>query len=182
MPWNPKQLEWLNSIHKLKRLEYLASRYLIYQITGKLDSHLFKDESGKLHLDDSNQHLSISHSDAYIGLALSEKVIGFDLQKSASKINRIAKRFLSDKENDTLKAWNSEKNMIQAWTIKEAVYKAYGKKGILFSSQIQLDLSKLVDHQFKITQSTLKLPDYEKSYRIHHEWIEDFGWALATEL
>ena len=43
MPWHQTQLEWLDSIHPLKKLEYLASRFLIYKVTGKLDSHLYKD-------------------------------------------------------------------------------------------------------------------------------------------
>jgi 4'-phosphopantetheinyl transferase len=128
MPWHQKQLDWLDSIHPQKRMEYLASRFLIYQLTGKLDSHLYKDEAGKLHLEDSNQHVSISHSGEYVGLALSERIVGFDLQKSSAKIHKIAKRFLSKEEYKWLSTQPAEKNLIQAWTIKEAVYKVFLNK------------------------------------------------------
>ncbi len=181
MPWNEKQLLWLDSIHPLKKIEYLASRYLIYFITGKLDSHLYKDEAGKLHLANSNQNLSISHSDEWVGLALSQTNIGFDLQKKSDSIKRISKRFLSQMEYDVISKDQNDELLIVSWCIKEAVYKAHGKKGILFSEQIHLDLSDFKTNKL-ISRSELKLTDNAIKYEIKHGWKEDFGWALALEI
>jgi 4'-phosphopantetheinyl transferase len=182
MPWHQKQLDWLETIHPLKKIEYLASRYLIYKITGKLDSHLFKDEAGKLHLEDSNKNLSISHSDEWVGLALSERIIGFDLQKTSINIKKISKRFLNEEEYDIFNSQNDDQLLIIAWTIKEAVYKAHGKKGIHFAEQIILDLSAFDTNNQNISKVNLKLLEHEKKFEIHHGWAENFGWSVALEL
>jgi phosphopantetheinyl transferase len=181
MPWNNKQLEWLDSIHPVKKIEYLASRYLIYKITGKLDSHLYKDEAGKLYLNDSNKNLSLSHSSEWIGLALSKHQVGFDLQKLTAKIQLIAHRFLNKTEYEWLQSKDDDQLLIIAWTIKEAVYKAHGKKGILFSQNILLQFPDQEDKPLKITTAILKMTSYEKSFNIYHGWKENFGWALALE-
>lgn len=181
MPWHLKQLEWLNSIHPTKKLEYLASRYLIFKITGKSDSHLYKDEAGKLFLTESNQNLSVSHSGEWVGVALSEKKVGFDLQKKSRNIKAISKRFLNDEEQSVLIAQEDDQLLTLVWTIKEAVYKANGKKGILFSEQILLDLSSFLDKKI-ITHAQLKLLGNDKKYEIHHNWMENFAYAIALEL
>jgi phosphopantetheinyl transferase len=180
MFWHTKQLEWLNSIHPIKKLEYLASRYLISKITGKLDSHLYKNEAGKLFIKESNKNISVSHSGEWVGIALSEKIIGFDLQKQYLNIKSISKKFLNQEEQSVLLPQDDDQLLIIAWTIKEAIYKANGKKGILFSEQILLDLTHIGDEQI-IENATLKHIEYEKKYKIHHDWMENFGYAIALE-
>jgi 4'-phosphopantetheinyl transferase len=180
MYWDQKQLDWLESIHPLKKIEYLASRYLIYKITGKLDSHIYKDEAGKLHLKNSHKNLSISHSGEWVGLALSEKKIGYDIQKFSSKIKYIAKRFLSEEELSLLHKMDEDDFYIIAWVIKEAVYKANGKKGIIFSKQILLDLSDLNIHKL-ISVTKLKQNEDYKIYDVFHQKMENFAWAIAME-
>ncbi|MBK9722410.1 MAG: 4'-phosphopantetheinyl transferase superfamily protein [Saprospiraceae bacterium] len=181
MPWDDKQIVWIHSIHPDKMREYLASRYLIFKITGKLDSHLYKDEAGKLHLHDTNQHLSISHSGDWTGLAISNNIIGFDLQIYSNKIHKIAKRFLSSKEYQINLNSQVDENLIVSWAIKEAVYKAHGKKGIHFAEQIKLDLDTFNESQYRIQKASLISENEEKNYTIFHDWFENFGWAVAIQ-
>ena len=116
-----------------------------------------------------------------LSIALSEKNVGFDLQKESNNIKSISKRFLNEEEQSILIAKNNDQWLILAWTIKEAVYKANGKKGILFSEQILLDLSSFRNNQI-ISKAILKQFENEKKYEIHHNWMENFGYAIALEL
>lgn len=180
MPWHQKQIEWLNHIHPIKRMEYLASRYLIYKQTGILDSHLYKDESGKLHIAESDLNLSLSHSGEWIGLAVSSDQVGIDLQKPSSKILRVSERFLNNEEFNVLRKMADEKILILAWTIKEAVYKAHGKKPIHFARQIKLDLTEIKKNN-SIPAAVISFDSNEKKYNIYHEWRENFGFSIALQ-
>ncbi|HEX5626075.1 MAG TPA: 4'-phosphopantetheinyl transferase superfamily protein, partial [Saprospiraceae bacterium] len=181
MPWDPRQLAWLDSIHPAKKREYLASRFLIFKITGTLDSHLYKDESGKLLLVDSDKHISVSHSGDWTGIAVAEGPVGFDLQISSPKIQVIRSRFLSREEFEVLGQADREEHWINAWNAKEAVYKAHGKKGIHFAAQIRLDLQSSEKQSIRMTHAALILSHETRSYALFHGWLENFGWAIALD-
>lgn len=179
--WDPQQMNWLDSIHPLRRRDYLASRYLIYQFTGLLESHLYKDEAGKLYLKDRQEHISISHSGSYSGLALCNKNIGFDLQGYSPKIIRVAQRFLSQLEKENMGPNASIEELTQAWTVKEAVYKAYGQKGIQFNRQIKIDIEKQAGQQSKMLQAKLIDQSIELKYEIYSKLQEEYCYSLAIE-
>lgn len=184
MSWDDKQLIWLNSIHPQKKLEYMASRYLIYKITGKLDAHLYKDESGKLHFQEEGEYLSISHSGEYVALIVSKRPAGIDVQRYQDKIIRIADRFLHPNENawlHSIDAWNIP-TLCTCWCIKEAVYKANGQKGIHFAQQILLHFEPGLEGAFKINKAQLKGNQFTKTYQIQFGRTEDYCWAFALEL
>lgn len=183
LPWDPLQLQWLDSIHPHKKLEYMASRYLIFEQTGKLDAHLYKDESGKLHFQDENAYLSISHSGDYVALIVSNSPAGVDIQMHQSKILSIANRFLSTGEKDWLKsndAWNIQ-NLCVCWCIKESIYKANGQKGIHFSDQIFLNPEIDRERSFSIRNAKLSTAIINKNYEIHFSQQEEYSWAAAIE-
>lgn len=179
--WEEQQINWLNTIHPAKRLEYLASRFLIFEVAGILDSHLYKNEAGKIYFKSKQQHLSISHSSNYTAVALSKKTIGFDLQCFSEKIFRVAQRFLSKQESIAIKPFESIHSLTTAWTIKEAVYKAYGQKGIHFNKQILINMSTPFEGIQK-TNATLINNQIETHYDIFSQIHSDFSWSLAQEV
>lgn len=184
MPWDDKQIRWLNSIHPQKKREYMASRYLIFTITGKLDAHLYKDESGKLHFQEEGEYLSVSHSGEYVALMVSKKPAGVDLQKYQDKIIRIADRFLNPNEKawlHSIDAWNVQ-TLCTCWCIKEAVYKANGQKGVQFAQQILLHFESGLEGAFKIMKAQLKGNQFARTYNLQCGRTEDYAWASATEL
>lgn len=181
MAWDAKQLIWLQSLHPVKRLEYMASRYLIYRFAGIEEEHLYKDEAGKLYLRKSQHHVSVSHSNPWIGISLARVNIGFDLQVYKPKIETIAKRFLSEGERRilfTLKLLTQE-DLCLCWAAKEAIYKHHGKKGIDFAQQIRLDFSMEEAGHVSI-HAILQTSELTNNYHIHYEKNKDFVWALAV--
>ncbi len=183
IPWDDKQRVWLNTLHPKRKMEFLASRYLIYHVTGKIDEHLYKNEFGKLYIRGGGPFISISHSGTWTGLALGSSNVGFDLQAYSDKIMRIAPRFLHAEEIAGIQASGVFEIPLLtcAWAIKEAVYKAYGNKAIHFAEQIRLCMPESSNQQIRFESVQLVLEDCRLDYTLHYDHTEAFAWALAQE-
>jgi phosphopantetheinyl transferase len=113
------------SIQNLLKLLNLKSGDLMYNSYGK----------PKLL---NGQCISISHSFDYCGIVVSEFKIGVDIEKLRPKILNISKKFVSISELKLIKEC-SVRNITKVWTIKEAVFKAFGYPGIDFKKNIIIE-------------------------------------------
>lgn len=127
------------------RLEFLASRAALVSLGIDLDKVLFND-NGAPYLTD-HRYCSISHTDGYSAVVVSEYKIGVDVEIYKDKIIRIASKFVHPAEDFVNKSKNHLKILTRLWTIKEAIYKAFGTPGIRFSKDIQVDPFQLQDEQ-----------------------------------
>ena len=95
--------------------------------------------SGAPCLEGSDMSISISHSTHYAAIALSPtQQIGIDIEEQRSQLRRVASRVLSEPE---LEAYStSDSLLLQAWTLKEALYKAALTPGLDFRRDINLPL------------------------------------------
>lgn len=127
-------------INPIKRLEWIAGRVLIQQLVEQLGLQhqgIIKDEFGKPYLKNLSHHISLSHSFPYVAAQIDlHQEIGIDLEQPKSKLLNIAHRVLSPSELE-----DAGDNVIKHcvyWCAKETMYKAYGKKGLHFSDQLQV--------------------------------------------
>jgi 4'-phosphopantetheinyl transferase len=138
------ELGLLSKFHPRRFREFIASRYLIQKSVGLVESiDLFKDEHGKLLVNRKDSYLSLSHSQDWTGFVFSDKPVGFDIQVYTDKINTIANRFLSTVEQSMISQISPNLQLqykTLAWCAKEAIYKCYGKKNIIFKDQIKLNV------------------------------------------
>ena len=118
-----------------RRKQFLSIHHLLK--SSKIDQELFYDSNGKPKLSNS-KFISISHSFDYSGVAISNSKVGLDIEKFRPKIIDISKKFISQIEKDLIKEINIE-NLTKVWTIKEAVYKAFGYQGIDFKKNIFIE-------------------------------------------
>jgi phosphopantetheinyl transferase len=95
------------------------------------------DDNGKPHLL-NNKFISISHSFDYCGVIVSDVKVGLDIEKLRSKILNISNKFVSPSDRDLIKL-DSIENITKIWTIKEAVFKAFGYSGIDFKENILIE-------------------------------------------
>ncbi len=128
-------------VSQQKRLEWLAGRALIKKLVehhGLPYSGIYKDESGKPFLRELNHHISLSHSYSHVAVQLDlNQSVGIDLEQPKEKLLAIAHRVLSPIElSDAAKDLN--KHCVY-WCAKEAMYKIYGKRGLHFSSQLNVE-------------------------------------------
>lgn len=114
--------------------QWIATRLLV--------NHFFKDieisynELGKPFLS-NNWNISISHSGDYVAIILNEKEnCGIDIEKISSKVERIKHKFLNE---DDLKIITSHEHLTLYWGAKEALYKYYGKKEVLFIENLFIE-------------------------------------------
>ncbi|NOT37643.1 MAG: 4'-phosphopantetheinyl transferase superfamily protein [Saprospiraceae bacterium] len=177
--WYEMEKRWIQSVHPKKRMEYLASRFLLYNKLQPVEKlPIIKNEFGKLVFKDSDSFLSISHSGNYTAYVLGPREVGLDVQVYDKKILRILPKFLSESELAILEEMSDDEEKIHFgilyWSAKEAVYKAHGKRGIQFKTQIKLNFTR--SH---LDSASLYLPDEKINYQLIYEFEKDFVWILA---
>ena len=130
----------LSSLSKLDLIKSSSQRKQFLGVQNLLKLHnvnngsLFYDKNGKPHLS-NNKFISISHSFEYCGVIVSDVKVGLDIEKLRPKILNISKKFISESDWNLIKL-SSVENVTKVWTIKEAVFKAFGHKAIDFKKNI----------------------------------------------
>jgi len=113
------------------RLRSIGVGILLYEVLGLEESEISVDESGKPTSDATSMQFSISHSGDYTLLAVSDRLVGVDLERADRKYMSILNRVLTESEKDwfgkmqTLVQTEHELFM-KIWTLKESVSKALG--------------------------------------------------------
>ena len=130
----------LSSKSKLDLMKSSSQRRQFLGVQNLLNLHkikndmLFYDDNGKPHLL-NNKFISISHSFDYCGVIVSNVKVGLDIEKFRSKILNISKKFVSESDLSLINL-NSIENVTKVWSIKEAVFKAFGHNEIDFKKNI----------------------------------------------
>ena len=158
-----------------KRLEWLAGRALIKKLVEYHSlpyAGITKDEFGKPFLRELNHHISLSHSYPHIAAQLDlNQSVGIDLEQPKEKLLSIAHRVLSPVELvDAAK--DVSKHCIY-WCAKEAMYKMYGKRGLHFSNQLNIEPFKIELAGFLKGTITVKeqKQNVDLVYRIEHDFV-----------
>ncbi len=166
--------EELSRIKGRRRLEWLASRLLVHLMLERhhpgLRLPVVKDEFGKPHTPDSHFHLSYSHSHEFVAAILAHSPTGVDIQFFVKKINTLAPRFLNENELASLQVASYLEHAHFYWCIKEALFKAYGRKALDFRQSI---LVQPFDYQEKgTTRGIVCKDDFCQEYKV---WFEQRG-------
>ncbi len=132
-----ERLEFESIKHEYRKKEWLAARYVLKQICN--DS-ILKDDFGKPQLVNQVGHISISHCKSYAAAIFSNtQFVGIDIEPIHDKVQRIANKFLINKELSFINEEHSTQHLISAWCVKEAVYKFYGRKNVSFQNHILIE-------------------------------------------
>lgn len=153
---------------------FLSVRKLLNQI-GYSDFDLYYDEFGKPHLNDG-KHISISHSHNFSAIAVSDEIIGIDLEKLKDKTLKIATRFMEIFHLENLPHDEQIKKATVIWGIKESVFKIKNEIGISFKDHIFEDGFALNDKKCK---AKLEFNDKNENFDIDFEFIEDYVLVCA---
>jgi 4'-phosphopantetheinyl transferase len=162
-----------NGLQNKREIEKKGAAYLLSELLKKDDLSLNYDAYGKPFLDGVNYEISLSHSHQWLLAAVHEsEAVGVDIELEKDKIKTIAPRFLSDME--CMESGMDTNALTVYWAVKEAVYKAYGKKQVNFKEQIAVEPFELQE-QGEVSASLI-LPNETKKYRLmykkhHHYWF-----------
>ena len=157
----------LSSKSKLDLIKSSSQRRQFLGVQNLLNLHKIKndmlsyDDNGKPHLL-NNKFISISHSFDYCGVIVSNVKVGLDIEKFRSKILNISKKFVSESDLSLIKL-NSIENVTKVWSIKEAVFKAFGHNEIDFKKNI---IIKSVNKEFNKANVLIFKNDISENYSI----------------
>lgn len=113
---------------------FLSVRRLLSE-AGCSDFDLFYDEFGKPHLQDG-KHISISHSNDFSVIVISDQNVGIDLEILKEKTVQIAPRFMDIGHLVNLSDDDLLRKATVVWGIKESVFKIKNEIGISFKDHI----------------------------------------------
>jgi 4'-phosphopantetheinyl transferase len=149
-----------------KTIESSAARFCLWQLCENMslgECNFQQDERDRPYFLASDIHISLSHSFPFVAAIICKgQPVGIDLERYGRNIEKIGPRFLSQEE------WrireHSHQDLTQAWTCKEAVYKAMGAPGLSFQQDILLPqtIHKRFDIKVKNTMISLQIETFEK--------------------
>ena len=173
----------LDKIKGHRRIEWLAARQLVHQMSGRERRGIFiKDEFGKPHLENTDWQISISHSRHIAAAIASPANVGIDIQKIVPKITRLIPKFMRPAEQESLEEASFLLHAHVYWGAKEALYKAYGRKELNFCQHILLEPFPY-HQQGGICEGEILKGAFAARYQIHYQLLdEDYMLVYCIEL
>lgn len=127
-----------------RRLEQLACRALLKELDPDFPFQSYSlDPHGKPYLTNGYCHFNLSHtSDAVAAVISYDSSVGIDLERINDRVIRVQKKFLNAPELCFIESQDPAHQTSFStlfWSIKEALYKWWGRGGLDFSRDIQID-------------------------------------------
>ena len=168
------RLDLIKSSSQRKQFLGVQNLLSLHNINNEI---LFYDDNGKPHLL-NNKFISISHSFDYCGVIVSDVKVGIDIEKFRSKILNISKKFVSESDLALIKE-SSVENITKVWSIKEAVYKAFGHNKIDFKKNI---IIKSVNKEFNKATVLIFNNEISENYSIEIYNFSQYICCIAKQI
>jgi phosphopantetheinyl transferase len=177
-PQNAAEQALLARMQPKSQAERLASRYLLHRLKGK-DYTFQKDTFGKPFLHNSlniNEfEISLSHSHGRVAVICAPRKCGIDIQKEDLRLSKLQSKFLSESERLALNPQDELSDLHVYWGAKEALYKAYGERGVDFKTQLFVaPLALPANRNLRETDGFVQKNDLNQNYKIHYKKISKY--------
>jgi phosphopantetheinyl transferase len=166
----------------VRESEWLASRYLAFIVDGLLPKDIVKDEFGNPYCESGQVQFSISHSKMYAAYASHHDPIGIDVQILDERVKKIAPKFTSEEELNHLPENISEEDKNHLiWTVKEAVFKLYGRKELPFKTGILIKESACTGNKI-FSKGEVRKPNFHRPFQAWTMKGPDYFYSSAKYL
>lgn len=159
--------------HPQKQIEFFCSRLTIKFLTDRLGIKYLgirKDEYGKPYLVGSTWQFSLTHTAEYIAVVIHQsRALGIDMEQPSEKLLRIAHKFLSETERND--ADSDLDKLCIYWSAKEALYKLYGKRKVIFIDNLLIMPFK---KNQQVIEGRLKINEIDQQYKLIVERIAQY--------
>ena len=163
---------------------FMAVRLLLQHL-GYSDFDLYYDEFGKPHLSQKSKvksqksdqtHISISHSNGFSGILVSDQNVGLDIEQLKEKTLKIASRYMDVSHLENLPESEKIKKATVIWGIKETIFKVKNEAGISFIDHIFEN-----DFTFEDKKATVELHfnNQIEHFETVFDSIEDYIFVCA---
>ncbi len=155
--------------------EWTAVRVLLCTMLGRQVHIEYKDNGAPLLPDYERLHISISHTQGYVAIALSETTcVGVDVEQiertATPRVERVRNHFM---RNDEMA--ESIVGLLLHWSAKEAAYKAIGRQGVDFKEELRIQPFDETQYEGRMQLDDLKESDtYTVVYKVFDDFVLTF--------
>ena len=159
-------------IAEKRKIEKLISRHLTNLLQGR-ECEIKYHNNGKPYLESPSEHISISHTQNCIAVAVSDRPVGIDVEKIAPKVLGLKKKFLNDAEIDAINPNNELIHTLLLWSAKESVFKRMNATGVDFKKDIHIEnFIPKTSGVFTISESHSSTPhSYTVFYQTYPQYV-----------
>ena len=158
-----------NRKSKVHKLQFLGVRAILLELGYSVDSLSYQDNTPILN---DSKKISISHSNLFSCVIISDLKVGIDVQKTDHKINTIAKKFIG---YETLYLDVDDfKRMTIIWNIKESIYKIANINRLDYKTHLLVVPFNLCDN---FTYAWLIYKNLKERYASYFFTIENYSFA-----
>jgi len=158
-----------NRKSRVHKLQFLSVRAILLELGYSVDSLSYQDNRPILN---DNKKISISHSNLFSCVIISDLKVGIDVQKTDHKINTIAKKFIG---YETLYLDVDDfKRMTIIWNIKESIYKIANINRLDYKTHLLVVPFNLCDN---FTYAWLIYKNLKERYASYFFTIENYSFA-----
>lgn len=165
--------EGLTIAHPRRRAEWMAGRLLLAELLAKAGAEPEppdKDTYGKPYFRRAPWQPALSHRHPWVvGMLHTDQAAGIDIEKPDDKLKRLSHKFLCDPE--LAHAANDPEALCIYWAAKEALYKMYGKKGVIFRDQLHID--PFERGESGILTGHIRMPDMTRTVQLQFERLDE---------
>ncbi len=199
MPLSDAEFEDISKLRGIRKLEWLACRWLLHEISGfEIRLPLAKDAFSKPFFEEK-EHLicSLSHSRGVVAALFLDLddlpddrhenfSCGCDLQKLVEKMDNLAPKFVRPDEFEWVNSKKSPRRRHELlhffWTAKESLYKAWGKKELDFRGNLRLSDFKISKNGKIYATGHIEKGAANLTFDVFSEMIlvENFGEFVLT--
>lgn len=172
--------EFLHQIQvEHRKKESISARLVVKKILESWKEGyqgIYKDDRRKPFLKASSYSISLAHTPQLaVGIVHRNQNVGVDIERPRKQLYRIAHKFLSD--NEASFVGRDLDKLTIVWASKEALYKLYGRKELIFKENMIVQKFNIDDEKLNII---LRLPQQkDKVYQLHFRKFAEHYIAMV---
>ncbi len=153
-----------------RKKEWICSRLILKQLLGHYPDIEYTS-NGKPFLKNNSLHISISHTNNFVAVSLSDSPTALDIELCSPRVEKAASRFMHEEE---WKFVQSDKisYLTIIWCAKETLYKYFDEYGVVFKKHFRI--KKFDIESSSSFQSHCNFKDYDKDLELHYEVTSNY--------
>ena len=121
-----------------RKQEWLAVRVLLKNLCGEEKTIAYLP-SGKPYLEDGSLHVSFSHTNGYVAVAIHPSVeVGIDIEQYGTRVRRVASRFIREDEWISIESGDETYALLLHWSAKETMFNLMEDAGVDFIDHLHI--------------------------------------------
>jgi len=161
--------------NEMRKKHALGCRMVLSHLLNANELPLCYDGFGKPFLENSPDHISLSHS-GMVSAAIIKRdgPAGIDVETIKERIERVTDRFLVKEESMNIGADHRLEKLHVCWCSKEALYKLNGRPEVDFKNDIFIHPFDYLCSGKGTLTATMTTPEYSRVFRLCYEKLGEY--------